>query len=89
MASTASIFIGRKAGVRRALDPDVRALLREYLDSVSGGTGTRILEEVGLCQGNVFMDVAAVNDELSGFEIKSPSDTLARWPNQRRQMNLV
>jgi hypothetical protein len=28
--------------------------------------------------------VAAVNGELSGYEIKSPSDTLARFPNQCR-----
>jgi hypothetical protein len=89
MATPASIFIGRKAGIRRAVDPDVRALLREYLDSVHAGTGTLVLEEVGLCQGDVFMDVAAVNGELAGFEIKSPSDTLARWPRQCRYYSKV
>jgi hypothetical protein len=81
---TSSIFIGRKAGTRRAVDPDVRALLLEYLDDTHRGTGTRILEELGLCQGDVRVDVAAVNGELTGYEIKSPSDTLARWPNQCR-----
>ena len=84
MTPSASIFVGRKAGTRRAVDPDVRALLREYLDDIHRGTGTRILEELGLCQGDVRVDVAAVNGELAGYEIKSPSDTLARFPRQCR-----
>jgi len=84
MTSPGSIYIGRKAGLKRANDPDVRALLREYLNNVHTGTGTVLLEELGLCQGDVRVDVAAVNGELSGFEIKSPSDTLARWPNQQK-----
>lgn len=89
MAPPASIFIGRKAGTRRAVDPDVRALLREYLDHLHQGTDTCVLEELGLCQGDVRVDVAAVNGELSGYEIKSPSDTLARWPNQCRGYSKV
>lgn len=60
----------------------MRALLREYLDDIHQGTDTRVLEELGLCQGDVRVDVAAVNGELSGYEIKSPSDTLARFPRQ-------
>jgi hypothetical protein len=80
----ATIFIGRKASARRAVDPDVRALLREYLEDLHRGTGTRLLEELGLCQGDVRVDIASVNGELCGYEIKSPSDTLARFPNQCR-----
>jgi hypothetical protein len=82
MTPPAAIFIGRKASSRRAVDPDVRALLREYLEAIYDNTSTRVLEELGLCQGDVRVDIAAVNGELSGYEIKSPSDTLARWPNQ-------
>lgn len=85
----AAIFVGRKAGTRKAVDPDVRALLREYLDHLHHDTGTRVLEELGLCQGDVRVDVAAVGEELSGYEIKSPSDTLARWPNQCRVYSKV
>jgi len=33
--------------------------------------------------------VAAVNGELSGYKIKSPSDTLARFPNQCRVYSKV
>ena len=84
MASPGAIYIGRKASAKRAVDPDVRALLREYLEDVHRGTGTRLLEELGLCQGDVRVDVAVVNGELSGYEIKSPSDRLTRFPNQCR-----
>ena len=77
-----AIFIGRKGSARRAVDPDVRALLREYLNEIHQGTNTRVLEELGLCQGDVRVDVASVNGELAGYEIKSPSDTLARFPKQ-------
>lgn len=82
MTSPGSIYVGRKASGKRANDPDVRALLLEFLDTIHAGTDTVVLEELGLCQGDVRVDVAAVNGELSGFEIKSPSDTLARFPNQ-------
>jgi hypothetical protein len=81
---SSAIFIGRKRSARRAVDPEVRALLRDYLDHIHQGTDTRVLEELGLCQGDVRVDVAAVNGELSGYEIKSPSDTLARFPRQCR-----
>lgn len=77
-----TLFVGRKRIGKHANDADVRALLREYLESIHQDTGTVLLEELGLCQGDVRVDVAAVNGELSGFEIKSPSDTLARFPNQ-------
>lgn len=84
-----TLFVGRKRIGRHANDADVRALLREYLESRHEGTGTLVLEELGLCQGDVRVDVAAVNGELSGFEIKSPSDTLKRFPNQCRVYSKV
>ena len=89
MTPPASLFIARKPSGRRAIDPDVRALLREYLDEIHRDTGTLVLEELGLCQGDVRVDVASVNGELSGYEIKSPSDTLTRWPNQCRVYSKV
>src|SRR5687768_10921332 len=64
-------------------DRDVRHLLKRHLAELHV-PDTVILEELGLCQGDVRVDVAAVNGELSGYEIKSPSDTLARFPNQCR-----
>jgi len=84
MVSPGAIFVARKPELRRAKDPDVRALLKQYLEALHTGTDTLVMEELGLCQGDVRIDVASVSGELSGFEIKSPSDTLARWPKQRR-----
>lgn len=84
MPSAGTIFIARKVRAKRAGDPEVRALLKEYLEAIHAGTDTTVLEELGLCQGDVRVDVASVNGEFSGFEIKSPSDTLARFPKQRR-----
>jgi hypothetical protein len=46
MISAGAIYIGRKASAKRANDPDVRALLREYLQSIHEGTGTVLLEEL-------------------------------------------
>ncbi|MEP6782506.1 MAG: sce7726 family protein [Acidobacteriota bacterium] len=84
MQPVGSIFIASKIKSKRAGDPEVRALLRQYLHAIHKHTDTVVLEELGLCQGDVRVDVASVNREFSGFEIKSPSDTLARFPKQRR-----
>lgn len=42
-----------------------------------------ILDELGLAQGDVRVDVAVVNGSLSGYEIKSAADTLKRLPRQQ------
>lgn len=89
MWASGSIFVRRKAAPVRARDADVRALLKDQLAAIHEGTNTLILDELGLCQGDVRVDVAAVNSELAGFEIKSPSDTLARWPNQQKVYSRV
>ena len=87
--SPGSIFVSRKPKGQRARDLEVRTLLKQYLHDLHTGTDTLILEELGLCQGDVRVDVASVNGELSAFEIKSPSDTLKRWPKQRRVYSKV
>jgi hypothetical protein len=48
----------------------------------SGEPGTRVVEELGLCQGTARIDIAVVNGSLRGFEIKSERDTLHRLPGQ-------
>ena len=67
----------------------MRELLKRHLLDTHLGNPGIVLEELGLCQGDVRVDVAVVNGELSGFEIKSPADTLARWPKQRRVYSKV
>jgi hypothetical protein len=64
-------------------DRDVRLalhsqLLREHADDLDS---TRFVDELCLC-GEVRVDVAVVNAALSGFELKSASDTLRRFPTQ-------
>ena len=84
----ASISVAARACADPSKDRDVRSLLKRHLAQCHVGD-TVILDELGLCQGDVRVDVAAVNGELSGFEIKSPADTLARWPKQRRVYSKV
>jgi hypothetical protein len=66
-------------------DRDIRDVLRRELLAQHGkDPDTRIVEELGLCQGDVRVDVAVINGSLSGFEIKSDQDTLGRLPGQQR-----
>jgi hypothetical protein len=67
---------------------DIRsALIRELQDRYP--EDTRIVEELGLCNGTARIDVAAVNGSLRGFEIKSEQDTLDRLAGQRTVYNRV
>jgi hypothetical protein len=84
-----SISLAARLSAKTSGDAAVRELLKRHLVDTRLGDGTVILDELGLCQGDVRVDVAAVNGELSGFEIKSPADTLARWPKQRRVYSKV
>jgi len=83
------LSLARRVTTSPSRDGDVRALLKRHLSALHADTPTLILDELGLCEGDVRVDVAAINGELSGFEIKSPADTLARWPKQRRVYSKV
>jgi hypothetical protein len=64
-------------------DRDVRkALLGRLHDRFGDDAQTRIVEELGLLHGDCRIDVAVINGQLSGFEIKSERDTLQRLPDQ-------
>src|SRR5689334_5301680 len=65
-------------------DADIRAALRRHLDFEHSGDGTRVVEELGVSQGQVRIDLAAINGSLIGYEIKSDRDTLARLDEQQR-----
>ncbi len=81
----ASISLSPRTSAKPAGDREVRDLLKRHLVASLIDMDTVVLDELGLCQGDVRIDVAAVNaGELSGFEIKSPADTLTRWPKQCR-----
>lgn len=64
-------------------DRDVRAAVRAKLNTKYGGDpSSRIVEEMGVWSGSVRIDLAVINGELSGFELKSDRDTLDRLPFQ-------
>jgi hypothetical protein len=64
-------------------DIDIRrALLLEMENRHSGDTNTLIVEELGMCQGVARVDLAVVNGNVHGYEIKSDRDTLLRLPSQ-------
>lgn len=64
-------------------DADVRsALIARLMAQHENDPDTRIVEEMGVWSGHVRIDVAVINGELCGFELKSDRDTLARLPNQ-------
>lgn len=71
-------------------DWDIRiALCQRLCQEHAGDSNTLLVEEMGVCQGAARIDVAVVNGVLSGFEIKSPNDTLQRLPRQRDAYNKV
>lgn len=69
-----------RSGMR---DVDIRlALITEMNRVHRDDPDTRIIEELGLCQGIARVDLAVVNGTIHGYEIKSERDTLARLPGQ-------
>ena len=68
-------MIMRDSDVRRALHKQLLQTHATELDN------TLFVDELGLC-GEARVDVAVVNASLSGFELKSASDSLRRLPTQ-------
>jgi hypothetical protein len=64
-------------------DSDVRKALHARLAIIHADelSQTLVVDELGLC-GEVRVDVAVINGDLSGFEIKSARDNLRRLPKQ-------
>ncbi len=64
-------------------DTDIRpALKSRILADHMGDADTVLLEELGVCRGQVRIDLAVVNGLLHGFEIKSDRDSLRRLAAQ-------
>jgi len=71
-------------------DRDVRSAVLDYLAALhAGDTDTRVVEEMGVWAGSARIDIAVINGELTGFELKSERDTLDRLPAQAEIYNLV
>jgi hypothetical protein len=64
-------------------DSDIRPVLRSRLRlKHANDADTVIIEELGLCRGQVRVDVSVVNGLLHGYEIKSDRDSLRRLTAQ-------
>lgn len=64
-------------------DPAIRTALRAKLvGDHAGDADTALIEELGLCRGQVRIDIAVVNGLLHGYEIKSDRDSLRRLGTQ-------
>lgn len=63
-------------------DIDIRPILGSKLRSKMGAAALMV-EELGLCQGDVFVDIAVIDGRLEGYEIKSDHDSLRRFARQR------
>jgi hypothetical protein len=71
-------------------DIDVRIAVRGRLAKEhEGDADTRIVEEMGIWNGAARVDLAVINGELVGYEIKSARDTLQRLPAQAALYNSV
>ena len=60
-------------------EAEIRSTLRAR---VSDDLGAVVLDELGICRGQVRVDVAVVNGVLHGYEIKSDRDNLRRLNGQ-------
>jgi hypothetical protein len=71
-------------------DSDVRKVVKTWLEQeYSNDASTRIVEEMGVWNGSVRVDIAVINGKLHGLELKSAKDTLQRLQNQANLYNQV
>jgi hypothetical protein len=69
--------------MKASRDLEVRGALADWVAACfSGDADTLTVHELGLCLGASRIDLAVVNGDLHGYEIKSESDNLARLPRQ-------
>lgn len=71
-------------------DRDIRDLtLKELYQKHEGEKNTKIINEMGLINGQSRVDIAVVNGILHGYELKSESDNLLRLPQQIQNYNKI
>lgn len=59
-------------------EAEIRIALRAWCKAPD----TLLVEELGILQGRVFIDLATVGEDFHGYEIKSAADTIKRLPRQ-------
>jgi hypothetical protein len=63
-------------------DGDIRSALDRHLRQIHATDDSLIRHEVGVCAGTRRIDVAVINGEFAGYEIKSDEDSLVRLAHQ-------
>jgi hypothetical protein len=79
---------GAMANPAAVSEASIRAALIAHLQRELPA-GALVIEELGVEHGSARVDVAAVSDELAGFEIKSDLDTLDRLARQMHAYHRV
>lgn len=78
------------AGADEMRDRDVRESVWRWLEVAhAGDADTLMLDELGILNGATRIDIAVINGQMEGFELKSERDTLERLPAQRDLYNKV
>jgi hypothetical protein len=71
-------------------DRDVRESVWRWLEVAhQGDLDTLMLDELGILNGATRVDIAVINGQIEGYELKSERDTLERLPTQRDLYNKV
>lgn len=71
-------------------DRDVRQSVWRWLEVAhQGDPDTLMLDELGILNGATRIDIAVINGQIEGYELKSERDTLERLPAQRDLYNKV
>lgn len=71
-------------------DRDVRESVWRWLEVAhAGDDNTLMLDELGILNGATRIDIAVINGQIEGYELKSERDTLERLPAQRDLYNKV
>jgi hypothetical protein len=71
-------------------DPEIRSAVKSILLApFFSDSNTLIVEELGLRHGAGRIDIAVINGEFHGYELKSDKDTLRRLPGQIAVYNSV
>lgn len=63
-------------------EAEVREAIEVRVQSDLANRDARLIPELGLCQAQARIDLAVVDTRLTGWEIKTAHDTLARLPSQ-------
>lgn len=73
-------------------DKDIRKLLlKKFINTPNyiSDPSSIVVNELDVCSGSAIIDMAVVNGQIHGYEIKSERDTLDRLPQQSEYYNLV